>query len=119
MPKLKKTLQFLPLVFLFLVSQLQAQPDLSCPMTMGMSGLEINQNDHKSCPNSDHDDSSRLNAPVSDLVLELDIDPSEEELTTYNPIIQSRVAKPLSVFSHASYSHTGSKILLITQRLRI
>ena len=86
---------------------------------MDMNSLEVSQYDHKSCPDLDHDDSSRLNAPVSDLVLELDTDPTEEKLTTFNPIYKLRATVLLNSFSHTSYSHAGSKIHLITQRLRI
>ena len=119
MPKFRKSLQKIPLILLLLASQLQAQPDFSCSMIMDMNSSETSQHDHKSCPDLDYDDSSRLNAPVSDLVIELDVDPSEEKLTTYNPIFQLRTTILLNSFSHTSYSQAGSKIHLITQRLRI
>ena len=115
----KKSLQILPLLLFLLTGQLQAQPDLSCSLTMDMSSSEINHNSNKSCPDSDNGDSPRPNAPVFDLVLELDIDPSEEELTAYNSIIQSQDMKLISSFTSTNYYHAGTKIHLLTQRLRI
>ena len=85
-----------------------------------MDGQETSQYDHNSCTDLDYNDSSsKQNAPVSDLVLELDVDPSEEKLATYNPIFKLRATILLNSFSHTSYSQAGSKIHLITQRLRI
>ena len=86
---------------------------------MDLNGQEISQHDHNSCPDLDYDDSSRQNTPVSDLVFELDVDPSEEKLTTYNPSFQLRATKLINSSLHTSYIQAGSKIHLITQRLRI
>ena len=118
MSTFRKSLKILPLIILFLAGQLQAQPVFSCSMVMDMSDSEISQYGHKSCQDLGYDDSSRLNVPISDLVLELDIDPSEEKLTTYNQFTKSLATKPLSGFSFINYSQSRSKILLITQRLR-
>ena len=115
----KKSLQILPLLLFLLTGQLQAEPDLSCSMTRDMSSSEISHNSNKSCPDSDNSDLSIFNAPASDLVLELDADPSEEKLTTYNSIIQSQDIKLISRYTCTNYYYTGTKIHLLTQRLRI
>jgi hypothetical protein len=116
---IRNSLQILPLILLLLAGQLQAQPNFSCSIQMDMNSSETSQHDHKSCPSSDYDDSSKLNILVSDLVIELDVDPSEEKLITYNSISQLRATTLLNNFSYTSYFHSGSKIHLITQRLRI
>ena len=115
----RKSLQVVSLIFLLLAGQLQAQPIFSCSLNMDMNSSENSQGDHNSCPNLDYGDPNKLNAPVSDLVLELDIDPTEERLTTSNPIYRLRATALLNRFSHTNYYQTGSKIHLITQRLRI
>lgn len=115
----KKSLQILSIILFLLAGQLQANPVSSCSMTMDRSDSEFSQPDHDPCPNRDHDDSAPLNAPVSDLVLELDIDPYEEKLTTYNPVFQSQATVLISIFSRTNPYQDGSKIHLITQRLRI
>jgi len=119
MPKFRKSLQIFLLFLFLLAGQLQAQSDFSCSMIMDINSSESGQDDHKSCPNLDYDNSDKLNAPVSDLVLELDADPTEEKLTTFNPIYKLRATTLLSRFSYTNYYQTGSKIHLITQRLRI
>ena len=115
----RKSLQIFLLALFLLAGQLQAQSDFSCSMIMDMNSSESSQDNHKSCPNLDWDDSGKLNAPVSDLVLELDVDPTEEKLTTFNPTYKLRATVLLNSFSHTKYYQTGSKIHLITQRLRI
>lgn len=115
----KSILRILPLILLLLASQLQAKQFFSCSMIMDTNDSEISQHDDESCPNLDWDDSTRLNAPISDLVIELDIDPSQEKFTTYTPILQLRTTVLLNSFSRTNYYKSGSKIHLITQRLRI
>ena len=115
----RKSLQLFLLVLFLLAGQLQAQSDFSCSMIMDLNSSESGQNDHKSCPNLDSDDSGKVNAPVSDLVLELDTDPTEEKLTTFNPTYKLQTTVLLSSFTYTNYYQIGSKIHLITQRLRI
>ena len=143
----KLLLQVLPLILFLLAGQLQAKDAYLCSMmdqntqstTMDLSDEESFCHDHKDCLNLDHDDASslntdscnrnidvlhtnqdvQLNVSVPDLVTESDVDPPQEKFTTLDLVFQLQAAVPLRGFPNANYVHVGSKIHLITQRLRI
>jgi hypothetical protein len=114
-----KLLKILPLILLLLAGQLQAKPIFLCSMLVDINGSEVGRYNHESCPNLDYDNSAKLNTLVSDLVFEFDIDPSEEKFSAYTPIHKLRTTVLLSSYSYTNYYQVGSKIHLITQRLRI
>jgi len=143
----KSLLQVLPLVLFLLAGQLQAKTVSTCLMingdshgaTVDIQDMETCHHDHKVCLSLDYDDvasldtdschikivvpgndqDSQLNTSAFDLVIESDIDPPQEKFISLNPIFQLRATAFIRSFPRISYLQVGSKIHLITQRLRI
>ncbi len=137
----KSILRILPVILFLLASQLQAKNVFMCPMmdkntygtTMAMHNEEpcyhnLNCNsvldpDSNSCDSKililHTGQDAQLNIPIPDLVFESDIDPPQEKFTKLNFVFQLHAAIPLRGFPRANHVQIGSKIHLITQRLRI
>ena len=144
----KSLLQVLPLILLLLAGQLQAKTVCTCSMMdknihsaiinidKSIQDKETCCHDHNnsdcadttslstdSCPNKilglGIDQNIQINATISDLLIESDIDPSQIKLTTLSFIFSSQIAVPTIKFSSLSHPRFGSKIHLITQRLRL
>ena len=137
----KLLLQVLPLILVLLAGQLQASTVCSCPMMdkntssammgMGMQDEGTCYHDHKGCLGLDCDDTTSLifvlsinqdiqmNAQVPDLSIESDIDPPQLRFTTLNLVFPSQVITAFLGLPQIERGQSGSKIHLITQRLRI
>lgn len=119
----KSLLQVLPLILFLLAGQLQAQTLFTWSMTdeskynatMDMQDEETFSHDYKACLNFDCNDVAILN---TDLVIE----PGEDlpqVFTTLDLLFQLQTVDPLHRLSRTNHIQAGSKIHLVTQRLRI
>ena len=128
----KSLLQVLPLILLLLAGQLQAKTVFSCPMMdMDMQDEKTCCHDHKVSLSLDCDDTTSLifvlsinqyiqmNIPIPDLLVESDIEPPQVKFTTLDLVFPPQVDTALLGLPHTNHARFGSKIHLITQRLRI
>ena len=142
----KSLLQVLLLVLFLLAGQLQAQTVFTCSLTneskhnatINMQDEETCSHEHKACLNFDCNDVASLNTdscykkivlPSTDqdvqlntMIPDLVVEPGEDlpqVFTTLDLLFQLQTVDPLHLFSRTNHVHVGSKIHLITQRLRI
>jgi hypothetical protein len=144
----KSLLQVLPLILLLLAGQLQAKTVCLCSMMdknthSAMMNIDKDIQDEETCCHDhnslDCDDTTSLstdscpknifdvsinqdiqiNIPIPDLLIESDVEPSQIKFTTLDFVFPSQIVAPSIEFSSISHARFGSKIHLITQRLRI
>jgi hypothetical protein len=129
----KSLLQLLPLIFLLLAGQLQAKTVCLCPMMdMVDKQAEVTYlNGHKDCFSLDCDDTTslilvldinqdmKMNILIPDLLAESEFDQSQIKFTTLNLVLPLSAVSTFHGSPHINHVQLGSKIHLITQRLRI
>ena len=74
---------------------------------------------HKKITEQKTDHGKQINIPISDLLFESEIDPPQIKFATLNLTFPSQTISSFLGFPRTGYTQLGSKIHLITQRLRI